>query len=190
MKIVIVTPATPHPFGDTAAKWLYVLVRTLLEDGHQVSCITVSEEKDAILRDAEARLSPFAARHNLRFLAIPMKTSTSTLGRKFRSLRQPFSELLYSDGFLDALNRELREGYDVLHLEQLWAGWAGLDRPRSLLNVHHFEVIDWEERRLEGFPKRKARWQMTRDPSGLEERAGEVRGFIQPLHDERPCHYP
>jgi len=37
----------------------------------------------------------------------------------------------------------LARGYDVLHLEQLWSGWFGF-YPRSLLNVHHFEIIDNE----------------------------------------------
>lgn len=162
MRIVVVTPAAPHPFGDTAAKWLCALIRTFLAGGHQVSCITVSEERTELLREAEARLGQFAKSNQFRFRALRMTTSVSPLTRKLRSLYRPFSELLYSNGFREALDAELRRGYDILHLEQLWTGWVGFGRPRSLLNVHQFEVIDWEGRRLQDFYERKALWQMGR----------------------------
>lgn len=181
MKIVVVTPAAPHPFGDTAAKWLYVMIRGLLAEGHHVSCITVSAEKPELLRDAQERLLPLAVRSRFRFLPLRMSSEVSTWRRKMRSLRQPFSEILYSDGFAKALDAELREGYDILHLEQLWTGWAGLGRPRSLLNVHHFEIIDWEGRRLHGLDERKTLWQMHRATRDILRRTPQMRCFTERL---------
>ena len=35
MKIIVVTPAVPHPFGDTAARWSYVLITELLARGNE-----------------------------------------------------------------------------------------------------------------------------------------------------------
>ena len=37
-----------------------------------------------------------------------------------------------------ALDAELGRGFDVLHLEQLWSGWLGLEHvDRALVNVHY-----------------------------------------------------
>jgi len=181
MKIVVVTPAAPHPFGDTAAKWLYVMIRELLTGGHDVSCITVSEEKPELLRDAEERLSPSAVRSRFRLLPLGMNTTVPIWRRKMRSLRRPFSEVLYSDGFGALLEAELRAGYDVLHLEQLWTGWAGMGRPRSLLNVHHFEIIDWEGRSPTGWSERKVLWQMRRATQAILRGTPQVRCFTDRL---------
>ena len=181
MKIVMVTPAAPSRFGDTAAKWLYVMIRALLTEGHHVSCLTVSAEKPESLREAENGLSRFAVRSQFRFRTVPMGNSFSTLGRKMRSLRRPFSEILHSDGFREALDTELRAGYDVLHLDQLWTGWAGLGRPRSLLNIHHFEIIDCEERRSWNLSERKTLWQMTRATREILRRTPQARFFTPRL---------
>jgi glycosyltransferase involved in cell wall biosynthesis len=44
------------------------------------------------------------------------------------------------------LRAVLDRGFDVLHLEQLWSGWVGLEHAdRALLNVHHLVEIDLSE---------------------------------------------
>ena len=60
------------------------------------------------------------------------------------------------------LDRELAQGYDILHLEQMSTGWLGLNVPRALLNVHYFDVIDWAGREHMTLGERKALWQATR----------------------------
>ena len=161
MKVVVVSPAVPHPFGETAARGLYVLVVGLLARGAHVTCLVVTEEDDARVRDARQRLAaaPGSGRCELEIFAPRVRP---VLLRKLRSAWRPFSETLYAGGFAPALARHAATGYDVLHLDQLWSGWAGLARPRALLNVYQLEIVDWEQRRLRTIAEGKALAQMRR----------------------------
>src|SRR5207244_4245978 len=47
-----------------------------------------------------------------------------------------------SDGLRRDLDVELARGYDVLHLDPLWAGYLAKDRPRALGAVHNLESVD------------------------------------------------
>jgi hypothetical protein len=71
----------------------------------------------------------------------------------------------------------------VLHLEQLWSGWAGLGVPRSLLNIHHLEIIDVEDTQGGSFYERKARWQMARATARLLRDTPAMRLFSSRLLD-------
>src|SRR5262245_39592470 len=154
LRAVLVLPAAPLPFGDTAARWFHLLARDLLGRGHEVSCLTVSDEPAAKLREAYERLSAGAPAGRLRFQAFPLRSPVPPARRKLRNAWRPFSELYHAPGFRPALRAELARGYDVLHLEQLWSGWAGLGLPRALLNVHHLEIIDLEDARGGTFSER------------------------------------
>ena len=161
MKVVVVSPAVPHPFGETAARGLYALVAGLLASGIRVSCLVVTEEDAARVRDARARLAASPGAEHLE-LAVFAPTVRPVALRKLRSLRRPFSEILHGDGLAAALERQAAAGWDVLHLDQLWSGWVGLERRRVLLNVYQLEVIDWEARRGLRLAERKALLQMRR----------------------------
>jgi glycosyltransferase involved in cell wall biosynthesis len=183
MRAVLVLPAAPVPFGDTAARWFHLLARDLLARGHQVSCLTVTDEPAATLREAQERLAAAAPTGRLRFQAFPLRAPVHPAWRKLRNVWRPFSELLYAPGFRAALRAELARGYDVLHLEQLWSGWAGLDVPRALLNIHHLEIIDLEDARGGTLYERKARWQMARATSRLLRATPAMRLFSSRLLD-------
>src|SRR6185437_6115944 len=72
----------------------------------------------------------------------PVPPPASGFGPRLRSIRQPHS-YLFSDDLRQALDDELARGFDVLHLEQTWAGWVGLEHAaRSVLNVHYLFTID------------------------------------------------
>jgi len=58
MRAVLVFPAAPLPFGDTAARWFHLLARDLLARGASVSCLTVSDEPRERVEEARARLTP------------------------------------------------------------------------------------------------------------------------------------
>ncbi len=161
MKVVVVSPAVPHPFGETAARGLYALIAGLLARGIRVSCLVVTEEDVARVRDARARLAASPGAEHLE-LAVFAPTVRPVALRKLRSLRRPFSETLHAHGLAAALERQAAAGWDVLHLDQLWSGWVGLDRRRVLLNVYQLEVIDWEARRGLRLAERKALLQMRR----------------------------
>ena len=147
MRAILVFPAAPLPFGDTAARWFHLLATDLLARGHEVACLTVTDEPRATVEQARERLEAVAPPGRLRWQAFPLRAPVHALRRKLRNVRRPFSELVYAPGFREALAAELARGYDVLHLEQLWSGWAGLGVPRTLLNIHHLEIIDLEETR-------------------------------------------
>jgi glycosyltransferase involved in cell wall biosynthesis len=70
--------------------------------------------------------------------------------------------MLQDSSLVALLQSELAKGYDVLHLEQMSTGWLGLKVPRSLLNVHFFDVIDWAEKKNMNFSERKELWQARR----------------------------
>ncbi|MGH7895270.1 MAG: glycosyltransferase family 4 protein [Candidatus Binatia bacterium] len=180
---MLVFPAAPLPFGDTAARWFHLLARDLLAHGHEVACLTVSDEPAAKIADARAQLEAVAPAGRLSWHAFPLRGAVHPLWRKLRNAGRPFSELVYAPGFRDALAAELRRGYDVLHLEQLWSGWAGLGVPRSLLNVHHLEVIDLEHAQPATLAERKTHWQMRRATRRLLRRAPAMRLFTPRLLD-------
>jgi polysaccharide biosynthesis protein PslH len=160
VRIVIVTPAVPHPFGDTAARWFYVLVTELLSRGHNVVALAATEEPSERVSDAKEWLSKHGGQ--LTFHCHPLTLNSSALQRKWQNLIRPRSEMLQDSALTSLLQGELAKGYDVLHLEQMSTGWLGLGVPRALLNVHYFDVIDWAEKPHMGFREHKSLWQARR----------------------------
>ena len=183
MRAVLVLPAAPLPFGDTAARWFHLLARDLLSRGHKVSCLTVTDEPRHKVDEARDRLAAVAPPGRLRFQAFPLRGAVHPVWRKLRNAVRPFSELVYAPGFHEAFERELARGYDVLHLEQLWSGWAGLGRPRTLLNIHHLEIIDLEHTHGGTLYEQKARWQMGRATTRLLRDTPVMRLFSSRLLD-------
>jgi len=160
MKVIIVTPAVPHPFGDTAARWFYVLINELLGRGHEVVAIAATEESDARINEAKKWLLQHDG--NLTLHCHRLQVDFFTLRRKWQNLIRPRSELLQDSALVALLHSEIARGYDVLHLEQMSAGWLGLNVPRTLLNVHFFDVIDWAQKSHMNFSERKELWQARR----------------------------
>jgi glycosyltransferase involved in cell wall biosynthesis len=173
----------PHPFGNTAAKWFYVLIKELLTKGHGVVCLTASEEPAALVQEARDKLSEGNVNGRLEFSFFPMRTDANVFRRKWRNLLYPYSELAYVGGFVEALRTELAKGYDILHLEQLWTGWVGGNVPNALLNVHHFEVIDWEGKKFNDWKERKAFIQMQRATSRIIKNVQNIRLFTNRLRE-------
>jgi polysaccharide biosynthesis protein PslH len=165
VRIIVVTPAVPHPFGDTAARWFYVLVTELLARGHEVVALAATEESDERVSEAKQWLSkPALSKHSgqLTLHCHRLQVDSAVLRRKWQNLLRPRSEMLRDPILTGLLQRELAKGYDVLHLEQMSTGWLGIGVPRALLNVHFFDVIDWAEKENMGFRERKALWQARR----------------------------
>jgi polysaccharide biosynthesis protein PslH len=156
VRIVIVTPAVPHPFGDTAARWFHVLITELLARGHEVVALAATEEPDERISEAKSRLSKQGGQLTLH--CHRLKVDSIALRRKWQNLLRPRSELLQDAVLIGLLQRELAKGYDVLHLEQMSTGWLGLGVPRALLNVHYFDLIDWAAKENTTFSDRKALW--------------------------------
>ena len=183
MTIVLVVPACPHPFGDTAAKWFDVLIRELVRRGHRVDLVCVTEESEARVEQAQRALSAVSGAGRLELSFHRLILSRHRFRRKLSSLRRPFSEIVQADGVRQAVEDRLGRGYDVLHAEQLWSGWLIAGIPRSLLNVHHLEVIDRELDRPRSWRERKTLWQMRRATAAILRRVHNVRFFSTRLSD-------
>ncbi len=173
MRVVVVIPAVPHPFGDTAARWFYVLITELAGRGHEVVALVATEEPDERVAEAEQWLSQHDGKLMLR--CHRLRVDSAALRRKWENLMRPRSEMLQDPEFGAQLRRELARGYDVLHLEQMSTGWLGLNVPRALLNVHYFDAIDWAERENMGLRDRKALWQARRATKHLLHGINNVR---------------
>jgi glycosyltransferase involved in cell wall biosynthesis len=173
VRIIVVTPAVPHPFGDTAARWFYVLITELVARGHEVVALAATEEPEERVAEARQWLSKHDGQLTLH--CHRLKVDSAALRRKWRNLVRPCSEILQDSALTDLLQRELAQGYDVLHLEQMATGWLGVDVPRALLNVHYFDVIDRGHRENMSFGERKALWQAQRATKQLLHRVENIR---------------
>ena len=142
----------PLPFGNAAGRWFYVLLKGLVERGHRVNAFaTCSNPAD--MAEAEAlfpspafdlRCYPHGNRRGVKF--------------KLETLLRPYS-YMFSDEMRADLRRTLAGGFDVLHLEQLWSGWLGLQHAdRALPNVHYLFSIDQSHARPRGPRGRALAW--------------------------------
>jgi glycosyltransferase involved in cell wall biosynthesis len=139
LRIVLVMIEPPLPFGNAAARWFYVLLKGLVERGHEVTAFAACSKPADI--DKARDLFPKPA-YDLRLFTFPKRGG---LKAKWETLIQPYSYMFGPD-LRQELAAELDRGFDILHLEQLWCGWLGLGHvDRTLINVHHLVGIDLEE---------------------------------------------
>ena len=139
-RILLAMIEPPLPLGSSApARWLYVLLKGLVERGHCVTAFTVFPRVEEIPKCKALFPAP---QYDLR--CYPLGTRAGLSG-KLRTALRPYS-YMFSDRFLEDWKAETAKGFDVLHLEQLWSGWLGLSYPeRSLVNLHHLTEIDLGE---------------------------------------------
>ena len=146
LRIVVVMMEAPLPFGNAAARWFYVLLRGLVERGHRVTAFAACSKQSEI--EQSRSLFPAPA-YDLRLY--PFGASKGGLLGKWETLTRPYS-FMFSDDLKADLDHELAAGFDVLHLEQLWCGWAGLGHAdKALMNVHHLVWIDLSEEKVRSF---------------------------------------
>jgi glycosyltransferase involved in cell wall biosynthesis len=136
LRIALVMIEPPLPFGHAAGRWFFVLLRGLVARGHQVSAFAACSQAAEI---AQARdLFPSPA-YDLRLFPFPQRGGWRS---RAATLLRPNSYMCAAE-LRSALAAVLSRGVDVLHLEQLWSGWLGLDhRDRALINVHYLSAID------------------------------------------------
>ena len=138
MRIVIVMVEAPVPFGKAVARWYAVLLRGLVARGHRVTAFAACSDS-AQMAEA-ARLFPAPA-FDLRLYEFPPRRGPLA---KLETLRRPHS-YPFGDALKLDLARELAAGFDVLHLEELWAAWLGLRHTdKALVNVFCLARIDLE----------------------------------------------
>lgn len=136
LRILLVMIEPPLPFGDAAARWFYVLLKGLVKRGHRVTAFATCSHPEQL---EEAKTLFPSPDYDLRCYVNPERNG---LIAKWDSLRRPYSYV-----FNPALYRDLEialvGGFDVLHLEQLWSGWLGLDyADQAVINLHYLYEID------------------------------------------------
>ena len=139
LRIVLVMPDPPLPFGQAMGRWFYVLLRGLVERGHSVTALVSCNPGP----DAEKVRELFPPpRFDVRCFERPAR---SGLKAKWETLRRPYS-FPFSDAMRAALEGELAKGYDLLHLEVTWTGWLGMAHPeRAVLTVPFLYKLDFAD---------------------------------------------
>lgn len=138
-KVIVVTLTEPYPFGHALGRWHYVLLKELSRRRFYVRCLSATTNQRWAELASEA-MEPLGVHLSLH----PISLGPNWLGRKWRTLRRPFSYAL-TDSLKEAFATEIRAGYDILHLEQLWTGYLAEERPRTLVAVHHLIALDLNE---------------------------------------------
>lgn len=135
-RIIVVTLSEPYPFGHALGRWYYALLKELSRRRYYVRCLSVTTNREWAERAREAvgALGVHLSLHSI-------SRNSTWLGRKWQTLRRPFSYTL-SDGLRADLAKDVKNGYDILHLEQLWAGYLAEGRAHSLVAVHHLSSLD------------------------------------------------
>jgi glycosyltransferase involved in cell wall biosynthesis len=148
LRIVMVMIEPPLPFGNAAARSYYVLLKGLVERGHNVTAFAACSNPQQI---AETLALFPSDRYNLHLHEFPDRRG---LRASWQTLSRPFS-YMFSPDMTSELNAALAEGFDVLHLESVWSGWLGLDHVgRSLLNVQYLFQVDLAD----GPPRSLTHW--------------------------------
>src|SRR5262245_15930363 len=137
-RVIIVTLNEPFPFGQANGRWCHALLKGLAERGYDVRCLSASTH-EAWARGASAMLQDTGV--TVSFYPSCDAPMQNRWVRRWKTFRQPFSYVL-----TDALRRDLdaatSQGYDILHLEQLWSGYLADGRERTLTSIHHLERLD------------------------------------------------
>ncbi len=136
LRVVAVMPEAPDPFGNAASRWYYVLLKGLAVRGHDVRAYAAYTRR-AYAEAARARFCGTPIRLEL----FPYPDRGGWWRRKWATFRRPYSYFI-QPALSDGVTQALRDGYDVLHLEQTWAGWLGIGKPRVLLSVHWLAILD------------------------------------------------
>jgi glycosyltransferase involved in cell wall biosynthesis len=141
LRVILVMLEPPLPWAHAASRWLYVLLKGLVDRGHRVTAFAACGNR----ADISQSLSMFPPpRYDLRCHDFRVR---GTLAGKLQTIRRPHSHLFSADMVHD-LERELSAGYDVLHLEDTWSGWVaiGQDPSKVVLNFRSLYQIDESSR--------------------------------------------
>lgn len=135
-RVLLVMSAPPLPFGNAIARWYYVLLKGLVERGHCVTAFAACSNFEDI--DRAQALFP-APEYDLRCYLFPKRYGIMA---KIETLQRPYS-YIFSPELRQDLAAELSKAYDILHLEDLWSGWLGLQhRQQTVVNVHCLFSLD------------------------------------------------
>lgn len=142
MRVVVVTPSLPLPFGSADARWLHVMVEGLTARGHDVCCLACTEDDAELVAQAasQAEHAGFEFHH----VALALEDE-SVAKRRARSLATPFNEYARVAEFRRLVEHHAATA-DVVHVEHLFTSRVTEGLPNVVTYLHHLELIDWERR--------------------------------------------
>lgn len=156
LRIVLVMIEPPLPFGNPAARWYYVLLKGLTERGHRVAAFATCSKPHDVATATELFPAP---RYRFRCYPHPKRDGVRA---KWETFWRPYS-YMFSPELRRDLAGELAQGFDLLHLEPLWAGWLGLDHPgKAVVNVLNLFEIDLMSLPPNSAVDRVRRWRVYR----------------------------
>lgn len=136
LKIVLLMIEPPLPFGNAASRWYYVLLKTLTQRGHRVKCFCACSNPDDISKTKEFFPD---SKYDINYYLFPQKRGFFS---KFKTILHPQS-FQFSRELKNGIKQAMKEDVDILHVEQLWAGWVALKYAnKALINLHYLLSID------------------------------------------------
>ena len=190
LRIVLVLSEPPLPFGHAVGRWFYVLLRGLVNRGHQVRAFVIcgNDHEIAQVRD----LFP-APDYDVRIYAKPTR---SGLWKKWQTIRRPYSYTIHPLLRTD-IQEQFQLGWDLLHLEGIWSGWLGegFDPSKVVLNFHSLYdidqdfvpvhgVMDWLHRRV----RRNAEYRLLRRYGSLLTLTTRLKRAVATIAPGTPVH--
>jgi polysaccharide biosynthesis protein PslH len=142
VRILVLSPTLPLPFGSADARWLYVILAELAQRSIDVTCISCTENDEFSVLEARK----LAEDCGFDLVHIPLQLAESRSARKMASAIRPLSEYRRCDELKRVLDEQCSRGYDILHVEHLFPSWVTEGRAKTVVYVHHLEVIDWARR--------------------------------------------
>jgi polysaccharide biosynthesis protein PslH len=147
LKILLILIEPPLPFGNAASRWFYVLYNELKSRGHRLDVLVASGVK------ADIEKSKKIFKDDANFYIYPFSESRGVIG-KINTFLFP-QRYQFSEDFLNKLSELNPESYDIVHIEQTWAGWVGFKwKDKVLINVHHLQRIDLEGLKVKSWKQR------------------------------------
>ena len=137
LRIILVLSSPPLPFGNADARWYYVLIKGLVAKDHRVTVFTACGKPEDI---SQAQVLFPSPEYDLRCYLI--SHPKRGLMAKIKTIQQPYS-YVFNPELRQDLAVELTQPYDILHLEQLWSGWLGIEhQEKVVINIHYLFSLD------------------------------------------------
>ena len=133
--IILIEP--PLPFGNAASRWFHVLVQGFKARGYDFDVLVTSGNE----KDLDKARVVFKDWRNMHFFAFEKPKGFLS---KIKTILYP-QKFSLSAEFLKKLESLNPDSYDIIHVEQTWAGWGTWAWPhKTLINVHFLLAIDLE----------------------------------------------
>jgi glycosyltransferase involved in cell wall biosynthesis len=190
LRILLVLSESPLPFGHACGRWYYVLLKELVDRGHQVRTFVMCADSKEIRQARD--LFP-ASKYDMLFY--PRRIGKGFYA-KWATFRRPYSYAISPD-LRNDLRNSRESGFDVLHLEGIWSGWLGRshDAAKAVLNFHSLYDIDQETQPICGWVdwfqkelRRRAEYHLLRSHPTLLTLTPRLRDGVQTIAPESSVH--